>query len=78
MKKGQDLFLKLDLTRFFPVQHKETEDFYAIDVAENPDFDEAALKDKFLCYPVVKARKPKLKSGVVLRREVLQPIPLML
>lgn len=78
MKKVQDLFSKLDFTRFFPVQHKETEDFYAIDVAENPDFDEAAHKDIFLCYPVVKAKKPKLKSGVVLRKEVLQPIPLML
>ncbi len=78
MKKEQDLFSELDFTRFFPVQHKETEAFYAIDVAENPDFDKATQKDKFLCYPVPKARKPEINGGVILRREVLQPIPLML
>ena len=78
MKKIEYLFSDLDFTRFFPVQHKATEAYFAIEVAKNPDFDKATDKDKFLCYPVAEAKKAQLKSGVFLRREVLQPIPLIL
>jgi hypothetical protein len=78
MKKIEDLFSDLDFARFFPVQHKATEAYYAIEVAKNPDFDKATKKDKFLCHPMPKPGTPAGNSGVILPREVLQPIPLLL
>ncbi|GEO07039.1 hypothetical protein AAE02nite_47030 [Adhaeribacter aerolatus] len=78
MKEGQDLFSALDFTRFFPVQHKTTEMYYAIEVDRNPDFDKATQDDIFLCYLLSEAKEPQFQTWVILPREVLQLIPLML
>lgn len=78
MKDLQDLLSGLDFTKFLPVQHKGTEAYYAINVAENPDFDEAHQNDQFRCYPVLKTGQPKFNTVVFLQREMLQPIPLKL
>ena len=51
------LSTNLDFNRFFPVQHKKTDNYFILNVVENRDFDEAANHEKFICYAIPKDGK---------------------
>lgn len=76
--KVPELFTNLDFTRFFPVQHKRTEAYFAIDVTENMDFDIATHADRFFCYRITDQNHPATLPKFIFTKAELQPVPLLL